>query len=317
MDWMLPAKTLSIELSSYCQARCLCCPFEDFPMKNQNMDPSLFKGLIDQGAQHGLEYIDLCLMGDSLLAPQATECFDYVKSKYPEMKLYASTQGMSATPDFVCKYISTLHVSFYGTDKEVYEQVHRGSVCFEKARDNIREILSRPKGQRPYTILTFLVLDQNKHQLDAWLNEWEPIADEVIVWKPHNWAGLYAEDELAEMLSLKRSGQLHSCNRPVGGPLCIWVNGDVTVCCFSWDQSMVIGNVKEQSLEDIFWGDKRKEIIDIHVKNAFDRCCLQCEKCDQLFSREDALVYSNKGRATREQILGEKKTTRFDNYVNS
>lgn len=80
---------------------------------------------------------------------------------------------------------------------------------------------------------------------------------------------------------------------------------------------MVIGNVKEQSLEDIFWGDKRKEIIDIHVKNAFDRCCLQCEKCDQLFSREDALVYSNKGRATREQILGEKKTTRFDNYVNS
>lgn len=307
-QWSLPGRKLSIELSSYCQARCTMCPFDEFPLKNRNMEFSLFKKCIDEGALHDLEYIDVCLMGDSLLDPGAEEKFDYVRANYPNMKVYASSQGMSAKPDFVCKYVNTLHVSFYGTTKDVYEKVHGGSVRFEQATENIEKILERPKGQRPYVVMTFLMLPENEHQLKDWIAKWEPISDEVIVWKPHNWAGLYDTDDPAEN-DLKDA---KSCSRPFGGPLCVWVNGDVTPCCFSWDQSMVIGNAYEQSLEEIFFGEKRKRLQRIHEDNAFLSCGLSCEKCDQLFSRENALVYTNNNRVTGQQIVAEDYVVKFD-----
>ncbi len=306
-DWVLPGKKLSIELSSYCQARCLMCPFEEFPYKNRSMSFELFKKCIDEGSKHGLEYIDICLMGDSLLDPGAKEKFDYVKASYPNMKVYASSTGMSAEPDFTCKYVDTLHVSFYGLDKETYERVHKGSVVFEKAQENIERILEKPKGKRPYVVMTFLLLPENENQLNGWINKWEPLADEVIVWKPHNWAGLHDSYPTKEELK-----DAKTCHRPMGGPLCVWVNGDVTPCCFSWDKSMVIGNVNEESLEEIYFGDKRKELQRIHADSLFFGCGKACEKCDQLFAREDALVYTNNGRITGQQIVSEDYVIRFD-----
>ncbi len=306
--WSLPGKKISIELSSYCQARCMMCPFEEFPLKNRNMPFELFKKCVDEGAKHDLEYIDICLMGDSLLDPRAVEKFDYVKNTYPNMKIYASSQGMSANPDFVCRYIDTLHVSFYGTTKEVYEKIHRGAVKFEKATENIERILAHPRGERPYVVMTFLMLPENTEQLDDWLKKWEPISDEVIVWKPHNWAGI---DDISTP-SESELKNAKSCCRPFGGPLCIWVNGDVTPCCFSWDKSMVIGNAWDQSLEEIMFSDRRKAIQKIHENNQFYKCGLPCEKCDQIFSRQDALVYTNKNRVTGQQIVAEEYVVRFD-----
>lgn len=75
---------------------------------------------------------------------------------------------------------------------------------------------------------------------------------------------------------------------------------------------MVIGNVKNESLEDIFFGEKRRLIQNIHEKRDFFQCGISCQKCDQLFSREDALVYSNKNRTTGQQIVSEDFIVRFE-----
>ncbi len=306
-EWSLAGGTITVGISSFCGARCICCPFDDFPLRNQNMDNDLFVKCIDEAYEHGMRYLDLCLMGDSLLDPNKEFKLSYVRRNYPDVKIYASSTGMSADPEFVKDYVDTLHVSFYGMTKEVYEKVHRGGVKFEKALDNIEKILAMPKTMRPYVVLTFLVLPENEHQLGDWKEKWEPIADEIIVWKPHNWAGLYPTDScIVQDFSIAKS-----CNRPFGGPLCVWVNGDVTVCCFSWDKDMVIGNLYDQTLEEIYHGPKRKEIQRIHEKNMFSECKLPCKKCDQIFPREDALVYTNHNRKTGHAIMTEEYSVEF------
>lgn len=304
-NWTLPGNTLIMGLSSFCGARCLMCPFEEYHMKNNNMSFDLFKKCVDEGAEHGLKYIDTCLMGDSLLDPGLLEKVSYVKRKYPWIKLYASSQGMSADPRLVCGNIDTLHLSIYGTTKDVYESVHRGGVNYERAMDNIERILSFPKNKRPYLILTFLILPENENQLDEWIDKWEPLADEIIVWKPHNWAGLFDTGCVMDY------GSARSCQRPIGGPLTVWVNGDVTVCCFSWDKSMVIGNAYNQSLEEIYYSERREEIIRIHMNGSFHECGLSCASCDQIMNRDDALVYSNKGRVTGQAIVSEEFVVKF------
>ena len=301
--WILPGKSLSLELSSVCQARCKMCPFELNPNKNKHMEFELFKKCVDEGAKHGLETLDLCLMGDSLLDKGFVQKMEYIKSYYPDIKVYASSQGMSIDVDTCCKYVDTLHVSFYGTTKEVYEKVHGGGVRYEKSLDNVERLLARPNAERPYVIFTFLILPENEHQLDEWLGKWEDIADEVIVWRPHNWAGIFDDETKNDIY--QNGVKPKSCGRPINGPFCIWVNGDVTPCCFSWDKRLVIGNVYNETLEQIYYSDRRRQIMIVHENNAFQNCSLPCEKCDQVLSRKDALVYTNHDRRVDRVIYGD------------
>jgi radical SAM protein with 4Fe4S-binding SPASM domain len=56
-------------------------------------------------------------------------------------------------------------------------------------------------------------------------------------------------------------------------------NGDVVPCCYDYDAKMVLGNMGEQSLSEIWNGDKiqsiRKEFVANRVTNPL---CRHCEK---------------------------------------
>jgi len=296
--FILPSKEIALELSSYCGGNCVCCPHDDFPLKNRNMDNDLFMKCVDDAVSHGAISIDICLMGDALLDPEIEKKLGYCRKNYPNLKIYCSTTAQTATPEFVSKYIDTLQISIYGATKEVYEAVHRGGLKYEKTIKNVEGILALPKDKRPYVMMVFLLLPENHHQMEEWKLKWEPKADEILIWRTHNWAGRYATNTLEanDYLNAK------SCSRPFGGDLCVWVNGDVTVCCFSEDKRLVVGNMYEQTLEQIFFGEKMKHIQEIHKNNAFYQCGLPCEKCDQIFSRKDALVYSNKNRTVGQKV---------------
>ncbi len=297
-QWQLPSKEIALELSSYCGANCVCCPHADFPLKNRNMDYDLFVKCVDDAACHGAISIDICLMGDALLDPDIEHKLQYCREYYPDLKIYCSSTAQTATPEFVSKYIDTLQISMYGMTKEVYESVHRGGLKFEKTIQNIEGILALPKEKRPYITMVFLLLDENKHQMEEWKRKWEPLADEILIWRTHNWAGRY----VVNAPSKEKLRSAKSCFRPFGGDLCVWVNGDVTVCCFSEDKRLVVGNMYEQTLEEIYKGRRMKEIQEIHKNNAFYQCGLPCEKCDQIFPRTDALVYSSKNRTVGQKI---------------
>lgn len=310
-QWKLPSKEIALELSSYCGANCVCCPHENFPLKNRNMDDALFKKCVDDAVAHGAISIDICLMGDALLDPEIEKKLGYCRKNYPDLEIYCSSTAQTAAPEFVSKYIDTLQISMYGMTKEVYESVHRGGLKFEKTLANIEGILALPKEKRPYISMVFLLLPENEHQMEEWKAAWEPRVDEILIWRTHNWAGRYAvktpsEDEMKHA---------KSCFRPFGGDLCIWVNGDVTVCCFSEDQRLVVGNMYEQTLEEIYFGEKMKQIQKIHRDHAFYQCGLPCEKCDQIFPRTDALVYSSKKREVGQKLSHSDHVYRFEDGI--
>ena len=310
-EFVLPSKEIALEVSSYCGANCVCCPHGEFSLKNHNMDNDLFVKCVDDAVSHGAISIDICLLGDALLDPGIEKKLGYCRERYPQLKIYCSSTAQTATPEFVSKYLDTLQISIYGTTKEVYEAVHRGGLKYEKTIENIEGILSLPKDKRPYLIMVFLLLPENRHQAEDWKTKWEPLVDEVLIWRTHNWAGRYATNTL----NSDDYANAKSCFRPFGGDLCVWVNGDVTVCCFSEDKRLVVGNMYEQTFEQIYSGDKIKRIQKIHKKNAFYGCGLPCEKCDQIFSREDALVYSNKKRMVGQKLSHDNYTYMFKDGI--
>jgi radical SAM protein with 4Fe4S-binding SPASM domain len=57
-------------------------------------------------------------------------------------------------------------------------------------------------------------------------------------------------------------------------------NGDVVLCCDDWNHSTILGNLKKQTIEEIWKGNKLKEIREAHKKGEFYKVplCAGCNK---------------------------------------
>ena len=63
-------------------------------------------------------------------------------------------------------------------------------------------------------------------------------------------------------------------------------NGDVVPCCVAWDTSLNVGNVHEQTLAEIWTGEKLKNIQRLHLSGRRSELAA-CANCDVIFSSPD------------------------------
>ena len=291
----LISKELTVENTTYCGAGCIMCPRERFRFPYRHMDNTMFKNIIDQGVESGMISLDMCGFGDSFMDPEFKNKLAYVKEKYPMIKVNTSTTGHMLHPkelNCICKYIYTLRISNYGFTKTVYDKVHRGSLKYERVKENIENLLSFEKQKRPFLAMQFLVLSENEFQVDDWKEYWEPRADEIMIWLPHNYGGSRFSKQLSEF---KTDNNItpKTCGRPSKGNLFIRENGEVSMCCFDFNHQIIIGDLREQTLKEILAGKKLDEIRSIHSRGSFEDCEYICKDCDQIFPRQDALIYSS------------------------
>ena len=74
--------------------------------------------------------------------------------------------------------------------------------------------------------------------------------------------------------------------RPCTGPFkykFIAANGDVTVCCLDTEKQLVIGNIKENTLEEIWDSEKAHDIRLAHITGDLSKYPV-CQKCANLDS---------------------------------
>jgi hypothetical protein len=264
------------------------------------MSLDLFKDAVHQGVAIGMLSIDLCGFGDVFMDPGLEEKLRWAKETYPYLKIYVSTTGDLLTEKrlpAILDLVTTLKFSHYAFSAETYAEVHGGAVKYERARENILRVLALPPEKRPYVMVSFLLLDKNAHELEAWKEFWEPRADEISVWRQHNYGGTYDHGHSA--VAAAKSETAKTCNRPLKGNPFVRTNGDVSVCCFDFDHRLVVGNITTASLLDVLQGEEMRRVQDIHTAAAFSGCGLRCEQCDQIYDRSDALVYSNSSYGRR------------------
>jgi len=290
----LVSRELSVENTTYCAADCYMCPRDVYEHGSKHMDNALFRSVIEQGVDLGMESLDSCGFGDSFMDPDYGAKLRWVKDTYPEVRVFTSTTGNTLTGarlEYTCELIDTLRISLYGFSKESYEAVHRANLRYEKVKANVLALLSLPRDQRPFVILQFLVLPENRHETRDWIRFWEPLADEVMVWMPHNYAGgrYFGHREEAAEKGLPQ----RSCGRPEKGSLFVRENGEVSMCCFDFNRKLVIGDLRAQALREVLAGERLRHIREIHRSGAFAGSGLLCEDCDQLYDRSDKLVYAN------------------------
>ncbi|NIY75431.1 radical SAM protein [Thalassospira sp. HF15] len=294
--FIIASRELTVENTTFCGAKCVMCPRDEYSRRWSHMSNEMFENVMDQAAELGITSLDLCGFGDPFMDPQYETKLRYSKAKYPHIRTYTSTTGHLLTPNklpWICELFDTIKISLYGNSAESYEAIHKGVLKFDKIIENIDALLALPKGQRPHVILTYLIFPENEHEMDDWIARWKGRADEVLVWRPHNYGGSPMADELAYDTKERQEEQYRSCGRPVKGNPFVRTNGDVSVCCYDFNEKLTVGNFAKTSLLEVLQGQQLAEIRDIHERLAFKGCGKLCEGCDQIYDRQDALVYTD------------------------
>lgn len=58
-------------------------------------------------------------------------------------------------------------------------------------------------------------------------------------------------------------------------------NGDVVLCCMDYNLKHIIGNLLDQTYEEIFKSEELMKLIEINEKNEFSKCSI-CKSCDNV-----------------------------------
>jgi len=166
--------------------------------------------------------------------------------------------------------LDSIIIALEDIDKDVHEQIRRGS-SYNKIISNLENFISiRSEAglTRPEIIIRMLGLEENSLHREAFLQHWKTKADQVVIVPVHNWGG-------AISLGRKISHPNLECSY-LWRQMVILVDGTVALCCLDYDGVHVLGNVYNESLYDIWHGEKFAE-----YREKFKNCQVDlCSRCN-------------------------------------
>ena len=176
--------------------------------------------------------------------------------------------------EFLLTYVTDIRISLYGLNEEVYRKIHHPpkNIHYQDIKEKII-FLNNKKKSNQRILLNYIDIPENREQTGDWIDFWKDKVDLIEVWRPHNWI-----DGRGYRKSC--SHRVSTCGRPFKGPIQVQADGTVNVCCFDYNGELLIGDLKVQSLRDIFYSDEMKQIQEYHGTGQADKLD-QCRICDQ------------------------------------
>lgn len=286
---------MRFEITTKCNYNCVICPRDKLTRKIETMDLGLFKKIFNKINRETTQYDTLTFpgMGEPLIDETLDKKIEYAKKQNRNLLLLILTNGSLLTPKRFKQLenlgITSVRVSFYGNDPITYSKVHgvKNKKLFRKVKDNLMKISQIKTTTK--LLLTFNVVDNgNDNYVGEWTRFWEDKVDLIEVWRPHNWVDARTYREI-------REDKLKTCGRPFRGPLQVQVDGTVNMCCFDYDGKLTIGDLKTQTLSEIFLSPFYKKIVKCHESGDFKQSGLICENCDQRNKdKNDVMIYNSR-----------------------
>lgn len=170
---------LIIEVTRYCNLRCIMCPYPNLKRPQGNMEFSTFKKIIDETAlENPTARIWLAIMGEPLLrGKQVIEFIRYAKEK-DIREICLNTNAVLLTEAIAVQLLESgldkILVSIDAYSKEAYDKIRVGG-DFKLVCNNVERFLDlkRKSNNKHLELITqFIVMDENDHEVEAFKNYW-------------------------------------------------------------------------------------------------------------------------------------------------
>ncbi|MBI4489885.1 MAG: SPASM domain-containing protein [Deltaproteobacteria bacterium] len=299
---------VDIELSSICDMKCPMCYTTTAHFKEQVpkklMDMGLFKKIIDECASYGAYSIRLSLRGEPFLNRNIVEMCRYAKHKGIK-EVSTLTNGLKLNPELFEQLMDAgldwMTISFDGIG-ETYNRI-RKPATFEGAVEKIRQYheIKKRRGVKKPVVKIQSVWPAIADNPQAFYDLFNPIVDQVF------------SNPLVDYL--KRDREIvyeESFTCPVlWQRLVIGSDGSVFLCINDEFGKQIIGNVREQSLHELWHGPKMQAARHIHLHKGgvkhIDICrdCHLPRKTEANYTQVGGRVIQVDNYANRVQVIGQ------------
>lgn len=276
----------SIEITNYCNAKCWFCPTHKTNRQKGYMEFTLFRKIIDELKPFSdrIKSVALFMDGEPTLHPELIDFLKY-SSNAGIKRTYLSSNMEYFTPEltdriFEANLGSTLQYvmcSLDGANETIYKK-NRIGVDFKKAFSNTLYLIDKRNSSKtlyPMIFARLLVSNITADYVDEFKRYWNGKADKVLCYKMHNWGGMINNKSLG--LS-EKDLEFIPCYFPFS-QCAIQFDGTVRLCCVDCNSSIVIGNVIEEAVQNIWKSDSINKIRKSHIMHDFDEMPDICNRC--------------------------------------
>ncbi|MFC1564148.1 radical SAM/SPASM domain-containing protein [candidate division KSB1 bacterium] len=261
---------IQIETTILCNSECVFCPQNELTRRPKYMEEQIWKKIVDESRGRGITYRPF-LVNEPFVDSRMPEIIRYIKQdKTARVELNSNGHIVKSTniPEIIDSGLDYIRFSVDGFSQESYEKSGRGGKL-DKIVSNILGFIAERDRQKSgcFVEIRMIDLDCNKHEQQEYLDFWNGHADRATITELYSWPW---------------TGQTEPFKAPcpkIRKEMFFMVNGNAALCCWDTYEKGIVGNIKDQTIEEIWLGDINQKYRKLLNKGDRDSILL-CSKCD-------------------------------------
>lgn len=290
---ILPPNLIFFDVTNICNAKCTFCAYTKAIDPKGTMPFDIFKKSVDDYVSISDKDISFTpTIGDPLIDPGLLEKIDYAVNSSGANKVYLYTNGIMLTKNMLYKHliesgIYGINISTAGTNKDIYEAVYQVPV-YHKVIDGIHKLLAfnKEKGEPVNICLQFRLSTRpnavlNSPDFNKYIKPF--LSDKVTIdfnGTYDNWGGVITEDVFVGNMRLKKGMKIKRVPCDQTFEVSILLDGSVRLCGCRMKSTvfddLVVGNIMNQTLKDIFYGKLTKAVRQRFLDGNLPEVCKDC-----------------------------------------
>tara|TARA_B100001093_G_scaffold519112_1_gene606533 strand:+ start:7844 stop:8845 length:1002 start_codon:yes stop_codon:yes gene_type:complete len=290
-----------IDPTNVCNFKCTFCPTGDDELLKSVNRPKGFMTLETfKNAINGLEeivkkynfkpiQISLYKDGEPLLNKDLPKMIKMLRDKNitdcVEITSNASALTEKNSREILNAGLQRIRFSVEHVSDEGYQKITQKKIPFKKIYENIKRFSEMNQSMgKPCFINTKIVnVNYPEEDINKFKKLFTPLADTAEIDYLHGWSDTEKKDFRLGSRENKSMGGDPLINRKVCpepfSRLTIYFNGDASPCCVDWAHKLVVGNVNDMKMDEIWNGNRANEIRLYHLKHNIpkDSPCYSCQ----------------------------------------
>lgn len=285
-----------VETSGFCNLKCKFCPHYTSPedLIKDNMSLDLFEKLMSdmQSFPNKVELLRYCGTGENLLNKNFLKMAELAKSLGVANKFELITNGILIGKEVgthLPRFLDRIVISLEGLNDADYVEVAGMKInknnSFDKLVENITH-LHKNSGNCEIHVKCHNHAVNTEEKLDFFYKTFRPITDSIFV---ENLASIWPEVDASEN-NLGIDAGTRWQEEAVSKQVCVQIfksmlvnaNGQVVPCCVDFKRVNVIGDIRNESITDIWFGEQMKAMQLRHLRGL--KCktkpCVDCTMND-------------------------------------
>jgi radical SAM protein with 4Fe4S-binding SPASM domain len=274
---------IQIETNTACNATCVMCPYPEVTreIEQGRMDLPLYQKILDEcAAERGLTRIEPFLNNEPFTDVRMVDWIRFAKRTVPHAVVTVTTNGSLLFPRITDRLIHSgldaIWFSFNGATRDTYEKIM--GLSYDDVKANIDYLLDvRPPSLRVFTnmIDTVPMSGEIAENIRYWQSRGVQSGSSPFVNRAGNVSNFAELNYRPHAPGPARLCELLYHKMYIG-----W-NGDALLCCMDWRRRVILGNVREQSVREIWNGEPYRRYRRLQEEGRIEELEL-CSTCSYI-----------------------------------